>query len=391
MYFKRTQEKDESLKKIAIYPVIFSVLMLFSWYYFLWPEARWYYAREQVYFLIFSVGVLLLVVSIRKFLVFFLKGKGMELAGNAIIILGTGLAAFLFFYFVSESENLKNASSGMILLSIAVIIYKLKDFYKSNIYSESIVIAVSYIIAGITVDFMYNSLFSEFFMDLDGKYSINAVLMLSFISLSLIQLISLIDITGDLKLVKISMWLKKNHLLKFMIISGVLFILLDVRRIVLANNVMFAWILVFVVLLVVFILLVVKLRSTVKKEPDVKLKKHLQRITYDKIRDISNISAYVDDFISTGKKSGLTSYLFYMAYKVEIPVVTASKIIAPVLEYKDIEVSEVMSKKSYSVIKERNKQNRTRVIEYVTNNLEFYGRGKHYEYRTVPSIKPKNN
>ena len=80
-----------------------------------------------------------------------------------------------------------------------------------------------------------------------------------------------------------------------------------------------------------------------------------------------------------------------MAYRVEIPVVTASKIIAPILEYKDIEVSEIMSKKNYKIIEERNKQNRIKVVKNVTDNLELYGRGKHYEYRGVSTINAKNN
>jgi hypothetical protein len=205
------------------------------------------------------------------------------------------------------------------------------------------------------------------------------------------QLISLIDVTGEPELIKVSMWLKKNHFFKFLFMSTALFMLTDVRRVILLENVRNGWLFVFVVLFVVFMFLITSIRKAIKEEPDVRLKKHLQRITYDKIRDISSISKYVDDFISTGKKSGLTSYLFYMAYRVEIPVVTASKIIAPILEYKDIEVTEIMSKKNYKIIEERNKQNRIKVIKYVTDNLELYGRGKNHEYRRVSTINAKNN
>lgn len=385
MYSKNIQEKNNTFKNLMIYPAIFSVLVFFSWYCFLWSESRWYHLKEQVYFLIFPVCIFFLTISIKKIFVFFLKGKNAEYIGKLIVTFGIGWAVFLFFYFVSGYEHFKNASIGILFFTTAVLMYKLREFYKSSVYSESIIIAASYIIAGATVEIMHDALWP------DTQNSINIVLLLSFIILSIMQLISLMDITGKPKLIKISMWLKKNHLLKFIVISTALLMLIDVRRVILLKDVKSGWIFVFVVLLVVFILIITSIRRAIREEPDVRLKKHLQRITYDKIRDISSISAYVDDFISTGRKSGLTSYLFYMAYRVEIPVVTASKIIAPILEYKDIEVSEIMSKKNYKIIEERNKQNRIKVVKNVTDNLELYGRGRHYEYRGASTINAKSN
>lgn len=370
MHLKDIQKKENNFRKLIIYPVILGILMFFSWYYFLWSKGRWYYAKEQVYFLIFSTCVLFLAISIRKVLAFFLKGKNIEFMGKVIIIFGVGLTIFLFFYFISDNEEFKNASIGILFLTMAVIVYKLKEIYKSGVYSESILIASSYIIAGITIKIMHDALWTGD----DTGNSINIILVLSFILLSVMQLTSLIDITGKTRLVKVSMWLKKNHLLKILAINAILFLLINVRRVIVTKSIMGGWIFIFVVLFVVFLIIIINIRREVKKEVDVKLKKHLQTITYDKIRDISSISVYVDDFISEGKKSGLTSYLFFMAYRVEIPVVTASKIIAPILEYKDIESSEIISKRTYKVIEERNKQNRIKVVEDITNNLEFYGR-----------------
>lgn len=387
MYSKNIQKKNNTFISIGTYPMFFSVLMFFSWYFFLSPEGRWHHAKELVYFLIFPVCVLFLTISIERIVKFLLRGKNVEFIAKSIVTLGTGLAIFLMFYFIFNNSNLKNVSIGIIFLTIAIIVYRLREIYRSSIYSESIIVAGSYIIAGITVEIMYDALSTIF----DTRYSINKVLMLSFITLAFMQLISLMDVTRKANLVKVSMWLKRNHLLKFVVISTVFFMLFDVRRAILFKDVKSGWIFLFVVLFVVFLILIISIRNAIKKEPDVKLKKHLQKITYDKIRDISNISAYVDDFILTGKKSGITSYLFYMAYRVEIPVVIASKIIAPILEYKDIEISEIMSKRAYEVIEERNRQNRTKVVEDVTNNLEFYGRGRQYDYKRASTIKPKNN
>lgn len=387
MHPERIQGKNNIFKNLLIYPVIFSALVFFACYFFLWPESRWYHIKEQVYFLIFPVCVYFFTISIMKTFVFFLKGKNAEFIGKVIVILGTGVAVFLFFYFVSNYENLKNASIGILFFTLAVILHKLRELYKNGIYSESIIVAGSYIIAGVTVEIMYGALWPKS----DKEYSVNIVLMLSFIILSIMQLMSLMDVTRKQNLVKISAWLKRSHLLKFLAISAVLFMLFDVRRVILLKDVKSGWIFTFVVLFVVFILIIISIRRAIKEEPDVRLKKHLQRITYDKIRDISSISAYVDDFIVTGRKSGLTSYLFYMAYRVEIPVVTASKIIAPILEYKDIEVSQVVSKKRYKIIEERNKQNRIKVVKDVTDNLELYGRGRHYEYRGASTINAKSN
>ncbi|NLW26621.1 hypothetical protein [Acetivibrio saccincola] len=387
MHPKGIQEKNNIFKELIVYPLIFVALVFLSWYYFLLPEGRWYHAKEQVYFLIFSVCAFFLAISIKKIFVFFLKGKNAEFIEKLIVILGTGVALFLFFYYISDYQNLKDASIGILFFTIAVILHKISELYRSGIYSESIIIAGSYILAGVTVEIAYSSLWPE----PDKEHSINVILMLSFIILSVLQLISLIDVTEKQSLIKISSWLKRNHLLKFIIISIALFMLIDVRRVILLKDVKTGWIFVFVVLLVVFILLIASIRRVIKEEPDVRLKKHLQRITYDKIMDISSISKYVDDFVMTGRKSGLTSYLFYMAYRVEIPVVTASRIIAPILEHKDIEVTEIMSAKNYRVIEERNKQNRIKVVKDVTDNLELYGRGRYYEYRGNSAINTKGN
>ncbi|TYQ12830.1 UNVERIFIED_CONTAM: hypothetical protein Cloal_3865 [Acetivibrio alkalicellulosi] len=391
MYQSKALVGAEPIKKLLIYPALLLSIMLISSYYFLLPESRWYSFRERLYFLIFSTAIVFLSLSVKRFIIFFLRGKTAQFIGNSALVIGNGVAAFVFLFFVSQNENLKLASAGVIMLTLSIIIYRLAQFYKTSVYGESVIIASSYIIAGLSIEFMYSRIWPKDLTEVSDNISIRTIVILSFISIALLQIISLIDVTGNEKLCKISVWFKTKHIFKFFSTCGILFLLTYVRRGFLADKIIVEWIFIFVVLLIVFTIIIIKLNSAVKSKPDEILKKHLQKITFDKIKDISSISAYVNEFISTGKKSGLTSYLLYMAYRVGIPILTASKIIAPIVEYRDIDITSITSRKEYKVLEERNRQKRTIVIEKVTSNLEFYGRGRTYEHRSTSGNVHKNN
>lgn len=115
--------------------------------------------------------------------------------------------------------------------------------------------------------------------------------------------------------------------------------------------------------------------------------KHFQHFGYDKIKDITSMSRYIDDFIENGVKNNLVSCLFFIAYKSGLTLGVANGVIAPLVEYKDMDILPLATKGVYNVVKERNRQNRIAVIEDLTRNFEFYGRrvGYNNEYGAASS------
>jgi len=66
---------------------------------------------------------------------------------------------------------------------------------------------------------------------------------------------------------------------------------------------------IFLFLVVIFIIFTIKLSAAANNSPEERLGKHLQRINFDKIRDISDITSHINDFVYNGSKSGLIACL----------------------------------------------------------------------------------
>ncbi|MFZ5989503.1 MAG: hypothetical protein ACOYWZ_20595 [Bacillota bacterium] len=315
MYGGRGLVQDVPVKRLVVYPIILMILIGFSFFFFFQPRGPGYEVRERFYFLIFSCIVFFTGITVKGFVNFFLAGKLADFLGRSLLVFGNGIAAFIFFFLVSESRGLKTASAGIILVAASIIVYRASSIYSNRVFAESVIKIASYVMLGISIKFMFQTLWPEGFWDIGFKISVGDLTLFSFIGISIIQLVSLIDLTGNETAYRISFWLKRNHTGKFFAIFITVFLLKDLRRDIMGDAVLGEWILIFVILVAVFIILAVKLSKAVKNSPEEKLNKHLQNISYDKIKDISNISKHINDFINSGRRSGLVSCLFYMAYK----------------------------------------------------------------------------
>jgi len=158
-----------------------------------------------------------------------------------------------------------------------------------------------------------------------------------------------------------------------------------------SDSIWVAWLFIFVVLVVVFIILSIKLLTAANNSPEERLNKHLQRINFDKIKDISDITSHINDFVYNGSKSGLIACIFIMTNTAGVPIWTVKRMIAPIVDHKDPEMPSFMSRKHYMVIEERNKQKRMRIVEFVIKNLEAYGRRNNNGFGTGSNTMQKYN
>jgi hypothetical protein len=319
--------------------------------------------------------VIFIGLSARSMIDFLLAGRWVGIIKNSTVIMSNGTATFLFLFLVSGIRELRLASTAVIFITISYIIYRISKVFEDRIFIDSVIKAFAYIIAGISFRFMFVSLWPIGFWEVGFKISAGDLVLFSFLGIAVMQMLSLIDLTGSKKLANISMWLKRNQGSKFWTMFAMFYLLYNLRGDIMGGSILGEWIFIFVVLLVAFIILAIKLKNAVVYAPEEKLEKHFQDVSYSKIKDITNISKYINDFVRHGSKSGIVSCLYYMACKAEISIGTASRIISPVIEYKDMEYPGIATRKSYMVVEERNRQNRTKIIENVIYNFEYYGRG----------------
>lgn len=382
---------DVTFNKLMVYPIVLLLYIGITAFLFFIPLGPGYSIRQSFYFLIYSIEALLLGIVLKHFVSYYLKGKWAEVISNSCFIMGIGFAVFLFFFYLLPYGSVRAASIGVLILAASVVVLRISELFNGRVFEGSLIKAVSYLIAGITIDLMFGALCSKGYWGIGLKISIGKIFFFSFLILAVFQIISLLDFVEDRRISRITLWFRTNHKLKFFAVFFFVYLLIDFRRDTMGDAVLASWIFVFIVLVIVFIVLTVKLSGAVNRSPEQKLNKHLQKISFEKIKDISNISKCIEDFVNHGSKGGIIACLYYMAYKAGIPISLASNIIAPVVDCKDLEMPSLATRKNYLVIEERNRQNRLTVIEKVIYNLELYGRGNFYGYRTDSNAMPKHH
>ncbi|HQA57273.1 MAG TPA: hypothetical protein PK033_05275 [Acetivibrio sp.] len=392
MQAQRKLTADTTLNKLMIYPIVLLLYIGITGFLFFVPVGPGYGIRQSFYFLIYSVEALLLGITSKHLVSYYLKGKWAEVLSSACFIMGIGFAVFLFFFYLLPYNSVRAASVGILILAVSTVGIRISDLYGSRIFEESMIKAVSYLIAGFTIYFMFEALAPRGYVGIGLKISLGKLFFFTFLILIVFQMMSLLDYLDYMdnrKISRIALWFRTNHKMKFLAVFSILYLLIDFRRDIMGDAVLAEWIFIFIVLLIAFIVLAVKLSGAVKRSPEQKLNKHLQKISYDKIKDITNISSCIDDFVNNGNRGGLIACLYYMAFRVGIPIGVASNIIAPIIDCKDLEIPSLVTRKKYNVIEERNRQNRLTVVEKVIYNLELYGGGNFYGYRANSSTMPK--
>mgnify|MGYP000707368543 CR=1 FL=1 len=365
MYPNRAEILSASAKKFSIYAIILAAFGAFVFFIFFLPSKFLYNLREDFYFLIFPTAAILVGTFIKSFVNAYFVGRWSELIASFILYLANGTSAVLFLAFASRNMRYLTAIAWVALLAISIIICKASKYFYTEIYAGCLIKAFSYILMGFSI----KSMFSDRILR-----SFSNQIMISFVILALLQIATLIELLYTEKSRRLSMWLKNNHFVKYIGIFTSVFLIGVLRRDILSSG-LEGWIFIFMVLLMIFIIFAARMWGSVKYSPEEKLAKHIQDMSFDKSKDLEKITKYIEDYVNFGKKSRLISYLTYLGYKSGIPVNAVSNIIAPIVEYSDPEIPGMLTSEQYKAIEERNRQNRSRVIEKITSNLKLFGKG----------------
>lgn len=370
MYPDNTAIINGSVKKFTIYTLMLIVLVVCTFFIFFLPNSPLYNEIDAYFFLILPIAAMLAGGSAKAFVNAYFVGRWSRLVASFIVCFSNGTAALLFFAFVLENMSLLTALIWILFLDFSVALHKASGFFYTGIYEGCMIKAASYVFMGLSIRSLLGVIGNDSFLGGEFWISLSKSLMISFVILALIQIATLVELFYTVKSRRVSMWLKSKHKSKFAGIGVCVFVTGSVRR-----GTMGEWLIVFMVLLLVFIIFGVKLWGEVKNSPEEKLAKHIQDMNFDKSKDLENVSKYIEEYVSYGKKSKLVSYMTFLGYKTGIPFHAISKIIAPLVEYNDPEIPGMLTSEQYKAIEERNRQNRSKVIEKITSNLQLFGMG----------------
>lgn len=361
MYPDSVEVLSASAKKFTVYAITLAAFGVAVFFIFFLPGRLLYDAREEFYVLIFPTAAILIGVSVNSFVRVYFVGRWSGLIASFILYLANGVSVVLFLAFALKDIKYLTAIIWVALLAASIVICKASKFFYTGIYGGCLLKAFSYILMGLSIRSMCGDEFLSSFSNLA---------MISFFLLALLQMATLIELFYNEKSRRISMWFKSNHLMKYIGIFISLFMIGLLRRDSLAG-----WIFAFLVLLIIFIIFAASMWGSVKYSSEEKLAKHMLDMSFDKSKDLDNITRYIDDYVNYGKKSRLISYLTYLGYKSGIPFNAVSNIIAPLVEYSDPEIPGILTSEQFKAIEERNKQNRSKVIERIASNLKLFGKG----------------
>jgi|GEM_PF-413460 len=374
MYKDNTQIIKTSAKRFKTYTIMLAVFGVIVFFVFFLPGRLLYGAREYFYFLIFPTIAVLLGASVKSFVSTYFVGIWSALFASFILYLTNGTSVVLFLAFASNDMEALTSIAWVLLLAISIIVCKASKFLYTAVYGGCLIKAFSYVLMGLSIKYMIEGLFKGGYSS-DGYWiSFSNLIMISFIGLALLQMTTLIELFYTEKSRRISMWLKSKHGVKYLFVFISVFIVSLMRRDKLGSGVI-GWILLFLVLVVIAIIFASMMWGSVRYSPEEKLAKHMQDMSFDKSKDLENITRYISDYVNYGKKSKLVSYLTFLGYKTGIPFNAVSNIIAPLVEYSDPEIMGMLTSEQYKAIEERNRQNRSKVIEKITANLKLYGKG----------------
>lgn len=365
MYQDSIEVLNDSAKKFTVYAIALMAFGAIAFFIFFLPGRLLYNEREHFYFLIFPIAVVLIGAFVRAFIRAYFVGRWLRLITSLILYLTNGISIVLLIAFASHDMKFLTAIVWVVLFSLSIVICKASDFLYTRVYGGCLLRAFSYILMGLSIKSMLLIDFAGFFSN---------CIMVSFIILALLQVGTLVELMYTEKSRRLAMWLKNNHLMKYIGIFILVLLAGLLRRDILSSG-LAGWIFVFLVLLVVFIIIAATMWGNVKYSNEEKLAKHILDMNFDKSKDLELITRYIEEYVNYGKKSRLVSYLTYLVYKSGIPFNAASNIIAPLVEYSDPEIPGILTSEQYKAIEERNRQNRSKVIEKITSNLKLFGKG----------------
>lgn len=372
MQLDSTEILKASAKKFRVYTIMLAAFGALVFFLFFLPGRLLYNVREYFYFLIFPTVAVLVGSSVKAFVSTYFVGRWSVLVASFILYLANGLSIVFFLAFASNNMKYLTAIVWVALLAVSIIVCKASKFFYTGIYEGCSIKAFSYALMGLSIKSMFGGVSEDEYYAFWSSFS--NLVMISFIVLALLQMATLIELFYNEKSRRLSMWLKSNHVLKYIGIFISVFLISLMRRGSLGSG-LAGWIFLFMVLMVIFIIFAAMMWGSVKYSPEEKLAKHMQDMSFDKSKDLENITRYIDDYVNYGKKSKLVSYLTFLGYKTGIPFNAVSNIIAPIVEYNDPEIPGMLTSEQYKAIEERNRQNRSKVIEKITSNLKLFGKG----------------
>ena len=101
--------------------------------------------------------------------------------------MGIGFAVFLFFFYLLPNGSVRIASIGILILAVSVIVCRISELYNARVFEGSLIKSVSYLIAGITIYFMFANPYPKVYLGIGLNISIGKLIFFSFLVLVILR------------------------------------------------------------------------------------------------------------------------------------------------------------------------------------------------------------
>ncbi len=342
--------------------------------------------RTRLLFILIPTIFVLMGYLARDIINILLRGQLANALEKMSIMVGWGLAIFLFLFLLPEADKMNTASFGVPFLVLIVTFNScFYEFIKNNIIFSRVIKALLYFLQGFVLRQMIFVLWENGSWDIGITISLGDMVLFGHIMLFASALISILELSDHSIYKKIGEWFSRNPWLKFFAGCALVLYFKDIRvRINESYPALFVyveWVGIFLILLIIFIGAFSKIRGERAPQFHERFGKHVQEIVYNKSYDGREISMFLDNYVSRGELSGILTFLVGLAKERMISDVEISRLIKPLTDFKGVEVPKVCYKGEYNYITKMNMDERKKIIEVVIWNIKYYGRNNSYVYQ----------
>lgn len=342
--------------------------------------------RIRLLFILIPAIFVLMGYLARNIINILLRGQLANAFEKMSVMVGWGLAIFLFLFLLPEADKMNTASFGVPFL---VLIFTFNScfygFIKNNIIFSRFIKALLYFLQGFVLRQMIFVLWENGSWDIGITISLGDMVLFGHLMLFASALISILELSDQSIYKKIGEWFSKKPWLKFFFGCALVLYFKDIRvRINESYPELFVyveWVGIFLILLIIFIGAFSKMRGERAPQFHERFGRHVQEVVYNKSYDGREISMFLDNYVVRGELSGILTFLVGLAKERMIPDVEISRLIKPLTDFKGMEVPKVCYKNEFNYIMKMNMDERKKIIEVVIWNIKYYGRNNSYVYQ----------
>ena len=351
---------------------VISVFLLLAHY----QQSSQTFSGVNMIYLIFPIVALLTVKLVRSLIKIYCTGLLPYIFQRILSKMEWGTAIFLFMLLMPDSPEMNLASYGVLFLTLLNMAASLLFLIEKYIVPTIVVKAFIHLLRGVIIFCMTRAVWGSGVRELNYQFSLSNIIGFGYAVLFLCTLLSLLVLSNNQYLKTAGRWFGASPYSKLIGSFVIAFVFGDLRISVMKSfpekYELIEWIVFGVLLLISAFIIFIKVQDFTRAEVDGNLKRHIQEITYNKGNKLNHASACIEQFINTGEKSSLITFIIVTAMELGISQGTASNLIKPLMYYEDKFMPLFQFSSEINEVHERNKKDRKVIVERVIVDLKGF-------------------